>query len=350
MPKADRTTLKSYFETGDRPTQSQFTDFIDSSMDICASGQATIESTASLQAGTNVTLTQTGSVIQISATGAAGLTLAASGQESLTSVASLQAGKNVTLAYAASVITIATAGSFSGIVASGQEQLTSVASVQAGKNITLAYSASVITIATAGSFSGLAASGQPFLSSVASLQAGSPIILTQTGSTIKVDANTFKLAASGQAYLDTTASLQAGSSIILTQTGSTIKIEAKDTASDVATINFVIDGGGSAITTGSKGYVEVPFAASIKRWTLLGDISGCMVIDIWKDTYANYAPTVADTITSASKPTIQSACKNQDSALTNWSTCISAGDILLFNVDSASNITRCTLSIKLQKG
>lgn len=72
MPKTDRVTLKSYFETNDRPTQSQFIDLIDSSIDISASGQPALQSTASLQAGTNIALTQTGSVIKIAVSGSSG--------------------------------------------------------------------------------------------------------------------------------------------------------------------------------------------------------------------------------------------------------------------------------------
>ena len=32
--------------------------------------------------------------------------------------------------------------------------------------------------------------------------------------------------------------------------------------------------------------------------------SGSIVIDVWKDTYANFPPIVADTITASAKPTL----------------------------------------------
>lgn len=113
-------------------------------------------------------------------------------------------------------------------------------------------------------------------------------------------------------------------------------------------IEYVIDGGGSAITTGVKGVIEVPFACTITQVTLLADQSGSIVIDIWKDTYANYPPTVADTITAAAKPTLSSAVKSQDATLTGWTTTITAGDILRFNVDSATTVERVTISLKIQ--
>lgn len=114
-------------------------------------------------------------------------------------------------------------------------------------------------------------------------------------------------------------------------------------------INITLDGGGNVITTGIKGDYVIPFNGTITGWTILGDVSGSIVVDIWKDSYANYPPTVADTITGSEKPTLSSATKNQDTSLTTWTTSVSEGDILRFNVDSASVVTRVTLSIAITK-
>jgi hypothetical protein len=119
-------------------------------------------------------------------------------------------------------------------------------------------------------------------------------------------------------------------------------------ATQYSTINFLIDGGGSAITTGIKGDVVVDFACTIVGATLLADQSGDIVIDVWKDTYANFAPTDADSITASAPPTLSAATKSQDTTLTGWTTSVSAGDILRFNVDSASTVTRVTLALKVQ--
>ena len=116
-----------------------------------------------------------------------------------------------------------------------------------------------------------------------------------------------------------------------------------------ASLQFVIDGGGSAITTGIKGFIEVPFACTINQVTMLADQTGSAVVDIWKDTYANYPPTDADSITASAVPTISSATKSQNATLTGWTTAIAAGDILGFNVDSAATITRLTVSLKVTK-
>lgn len=110
-------------------------------------------------------------------------------------------------------------------------------------------------------------------------------------------------------------------------------------------ITFIIDGGGSAITAGVKGDLMIPFGCTISQWTLLADQSGSIVVDVWKDTYANYPPTVADTITGSALPTISTSTKGQSSTLTGWTTAITAGDTLRFNVNSASTITRVTLTL-----
>lgn len=112
-------------------------------------------------------------------------------------------------------------------------------------------------------------------------------------------------------------------------------------------ITCVFDGMGSTITANSKVYLEVPFAMTITGWTIIADQTGSCVIDVWKDTYANYPPVVGDSIAGSEKPTLSSAAKNQDLSLTTWTTLsISAGDTLIFNVDSATTVQKVTVVIR----
>jgi hypothetical protein len=110
-------------------------------------------------------------------------------------------------------------------------------------------------------------------------------------------------------------------------------------------IEFVIDGGGAVIPTGVKGDIELPFSGTITAVRMFADVSGSIVVDIWKDTYSNHPPTGADSITASAKPTISSATKSQNSTLTGWTTSFSAGDILRYNVDSATTVTRVTVAL-----
>lgn len=103
-----------------------------------------------------------------------------------------------------------------------------------------------------------------------------------------------------------------------------------------------------AITTGVKARVWFPFACKITGWTILADAVGSCVIDVWKDTYANHPPTNADSIAGSEKPTLSSAQKNQDLTLTTWTQNVAAGDILFFNVDSASTVKQVFLGLALE--
>lgn len=114
-------------------------------------------------------------------------------------------------------------------------------------------------------------------------------------------------------------------------------------------LQLIIDGGGSAITTGIKGDLLVPYNCTVLGWDILADTSGSIVVDVWKDTYANFPPTVANTIAGTEKPTLSSATKNQDIALSSWTTALTRNDILRFNVDSASTVTRVTLSLRIKR-
>ena len=110
-----------------------------------------------------------------------------------------------------------------------------------------------------------------------------------------------------------------------------------------AAIGFNIDGGVSAITTGTKIYFKVPFDISINSWELAADQSGSIVIDIWKDTYANFPPTVGDTMTGSEKPTLSNQQTNRDTNLTTWNTSVASGDYLVLHVDSATSVIKVNL-------
>jgi len=114
-------------------------------------------------------------------------------------------------------------------------------------------------------------------------------------------------------------------------------------------LGITIDGAGSAITTGIKGDLRVPFDCTITAADIVLDQTGSIVIDVWKDTYANYPATDADSITASSPPTVTSAVKSTDSTLTGWTTSLSAGDYLRFNVDSITTATRATLTLTITK-
>lgn len=110
-------------------------------------------------------------------------------------------------------------------------------------------------------------------------------------------------------------------------------------------ISYILDGGGSAITTGQKHTYHVSFPITLTSVTMTAEQTGSLVVGIWKDTYANYPPTNADWITAAATPTILVANKSQDTTLNGWNAVLRKDDVLLFNVESAATITKCTITL-----
>jgi hypothetical protein len=101
----------------------------------------------------------------------------------------------------------------------------------------------------------------------------------------------------------------------------------------------------NSVSVGAKQDILVPFACTITKVTMMADVIGSVVVDIWKSTFSSYPPVVANTIVASAKPTIAAAIKVQDSTLTGWNTSILAGDTLRFNIDSFTTIARLTVSL-----
>jgi hypothetical protein len=114
-----------------------------------------------------------------------------------------------------------------------------------------------------------------------------------------------------------------------------------------STIGVTVDGGGSVITTGSKGYRNIQEDCTITGWTLVGKEAGSCVVGVRRCDYTSF-PTTTN-IAGTEKPTLSSAQKNQDSALSTWGVSLTAGDILEFVVESASTVTRISLFINISK-
>jgi len=114
-------------------------------------------------------------------------------------------------------------------------------------------------------------------------------------------------------------------------------------------VGMTIDGNGGVIPVNTTGEITVNFSGTITGWQITGDQTGSCVIDVWKDTYANYPPDATDTIAGSEKPTLSLTTKNQDLSLSTWTTTITAGDIIKFNVDSCSDLTKINLTIFITK-
>lgn len=116
---------------------------------------------------------------------------------------------------------------------------------------------------------------------------------------------------------------------------------------------FIMSGGGAQLSTGLQGSITVPFNALITSVSMIADQTGSVVMDIWKTPYSSYNPpthpAVGDSICAAALPTLSSATKYTDSTLTGWTTTIAANDVLAFNINSVTNITRLEICLTVTK-
>jgi hypothetical protein len=282
--------------------------------------------------------------------------------EDFLGTSTLVAGSNITVTYndVANTITIAATG----ILTQEQiEDFLGTTTLVAGTGMTVTYNdgAGTITFAVA------ASTYQPLdsdLTTIAGLvdpnadrilfwddSAGAYAYLTPgtgltiTGTTIDASGSY----TSENAMDDIAAMVAAGTHTRITATyndaGNALSLAQ---AAEQSALIWVIDEGGVPALN-NKAWLVVPFACTIKRWYLLADTNGSIQIDVWKDSYSNFPPTVADTITASAKPAIVSGTKNTDSTLTGWTTTLAANDIIVINVDSADTLSVVTFALVIER-
>jgi len=115
-------------------------------------------------------------------------------------------------------------------------------------------------------------------------------------------------------------------------------------ADAIRPITFTINPGGVP-STGIKGDISVPYACRITGVRVLADQVGSAVLDILKDSYANFPPSTGDSIVGSAPPTLASAQASEDTTLAGWTTTLNAGDTLRFNLVSVSAVTRLTITL-----
>lgn len=112
--------------------------------------------------------------------------------------------------------------------------------------------------------------------------------------------------------------------------------------------------GGTVITTGVQSRVNVSWDCTITDYQVISDTSTTTTVDVWKSSYSDYDggathPVNGDSITASAPIAITAATKHQDSTLTGWSTSLTKGDVLYFNVDANDNATNIQINLNVTK-
>ncbi len=121
-----------------------------------------------------------------------------------------------------------------------------------------------------------------------------------------------------------------------------------------SSVSATFDGGGNVIVVGTTMTVVVPYSGTITGWQIFDTtdtpVASSVVVNVWKDTYANYPPDVTDAIFST-KPTLTTQINNQNLSPTfiGSGATVTAGDIIKFNIDSATLSLRCTVVLLITK-
>jgi len=124
------------------------------------------------------------------------------------------------------------------------------------------------------------------------------------------------------------------------------------TRANTSEIVFVIDGGGSTISTGLRGSLEVPFNCNVVSWTILTDQNGTIVMNVFNETYSTWGSTLprpagAELVLDVPVSITSSASKNNYTLSPQAS--IAASNVLSYNVFSISTITRASVCLRVIK-
>ena len=150
-------------------------------------------------------------------------------------------------------------------------------------------------------------------------------------------------------------SVQDGNDFVIAQSGASKKLDRDNLtlpeSQVVGVSTFGCEVGGlinsAAPVVGLQKCWMSPRAGSITRVTVLGDVSGNIVWDIWAQDDGSI-PVIGGTITAAAKPTLSGAFRSVDSTLTGWTKIFAADTIFAFYVDSVSTLAWSGLYIEYE--
>ena len=114
-------------------------------------------------------------------------------------------------------------------------------------------------------------------------------------------------------------------------------------------MTFILDGGGAAITEGSKLWVEMPFGACLQTATALGSEASTAEFGIVKNTFSNWG-SAASSLYGSSPLKLASAKTAQITTLTTWSVSLATGDwIGVCATQAASGITWAAVALRFTR-
>jgi hypothetical protein len=149
-----------------------------------------------------------------------------------------------------------------------------------------------------------------------------------------------------------------GSSNLLGSAGSSISASYASTASyasytpSIANVSFVMNGGSAVLTTGYKGSLRVPTNVTVSSVGLFTSGSGSIDVDILRQTYDTYNPSItAGTSIIGTPLSMSNNAKYLDTTLSGWTTSLFTDDVLNFIVKAVAgtDLKIATITFNLQR-
>jgi hypothetical protein len=146
--------------------------------------------------------------------------------------------------------------------------------------------------------------------------------------------------------------LSAGSNITITQSGNTLTIASTAsgggggglTAED--SIGIYLDSTPDDLSTGKKGFKQIPYNCEILEWYVLAGQTGSIEFDVKSGSFANYPTTTS--IVGGDYPNLTTQLKNSNIGVTAWSG-LTSGDIIDFFINSNTGIKSVGLFLKIRR-
>jgi hypothetical protein len=109
-----------------------------------------------------------------------------------------------------------------------------------------------------------------------------------------------------------------------------------------------VNGSGAITTPANDVPVIITAAGTLKEVFIVtqGGTGSC-VVDIWKAPFSSYPPTVSNSITGGSPPSIVAGTKYDNSTLTGWTTAFAANDVLMFHLTSSGTFTEISVQLRI---
>src|SRR5215469_5697583 len=113
-----------------------------------------------------------------------------------------------------------------------------------------------------------------------------------------------------------------------------------------AVAQCTVDGDGATPGTGICADDYIPVACTLQFAVLQSTLTGSVAVDIWMTPFVvNAPPTLANSIVSATPPTLTTAQSSIDNILSGWTKSVPANTAVRYNINSIATLTRFTLTL-----